>query len=62
MTAVRCPATCRDGVAGDFDAFAASFSQPGPRTLYDDYRRAQAQYWITVEDGVVVRIDEQYLP
>ncbi len=62
VTAVRCPTSCREGVAGDFDALAASFSQPGRRSLNDDYRGAQSQYWITVEDGVVVRIDEQYLP
>jgi hypothetical protein len=49
-------------VPGDFDAFAASFSQPGPRTLNDDYRGAQSQYWITVEDASSSGIDEQYLP
>lgn len=62
VTAVRCPTTCRDGVPGDFDALAASFDEPGPKFLTDDYRGAQSQYWITVEAGTVVRIDEQYLP
>ena len=32
------------------------------KTLQDEYRGSQSQYWITVRDGEVVAIDEQYLP
>jgi hypothetical protein len=32
------------------------------QTYADDYRGAQSQYWITVEEQFVVTIDEQYRP
>ena len=62
VTAVRCPDSCRDGVRGDFAGLARSFDDPGPKTLADDYRGPQSQYWVTVQDGVVTAIDEQYVP
>ena len=62
VTAVRCPSSCRDGVPGDLAGLAASFADARPRTLADPYRGALSQYWITVRDGRVVAIDEQYLP
>ncbi len=62
VTRVTCPDSCRDGVPGDYDRFAASFDEPAPQTLADEYRGSQSQYWITVRDGEVVEIDEQYLP
>lgn len=62
VTAVRCPAACREGVPGDYGRFVASFADARPRTLADDYRGPESQYWITVRRGEVVRIDEQYLP
>ncbi len=60
VTATRCP-LCRGGKPGKLADFLASFSKRG-QTYADDYRGAQAQYWITVEEQFVVTIDEQYRP
>ena len=62
VTHIQCPASCADGIPGQFDAFAASFADTGEKTLADEYRGAQSQYWITVREGEIVAIDEQYLP
>lgn len=62
VTAIRCPNSCTDGVPGNFRDFAASFEDGEPKTLADEYRGAASQYWITVEDGRVTAIDEQYVP
>jgi hypothetical protein len=62
VTAVRCPTSCREGVAGDFEAFASAFADGGQKSLLDDYRGARSQSWLEVSGGEVVRIDEQYLP
>lgn len=62
VTHIQCPDSCTDGISGQFDAFAASFGDTGEKTLLDEYRGAQSQYWVTVRDGEVVAIDEQYLP
>ena len=61
VTRVRCPGSCVDGAAGDFAGLAESFGRTGA-TLADDYRGAESQYWVTLRDGVVVAIDEQYVP
>ena len=60
ITARRCP-LCRKGRPGDLEDFLASFMKTG-QTYADPYRGAEAQYWLTIEDGTVVAIDEQYLP
>jgi hypothetical protein len=62
VTHIQCPDSCVEGIAGDFDAFAASFDDAGPPSLTDEYRGAASQYWVTIEDGDVAVIDEQYLP
>lgn len=62
VTAVRCPASCKDGVPGDYDGLVASFSTPGEKSLMDDYRGAKGHYWVTIDHGRVTAIDEQYLP
>ena len=62
VTHVQCPTSCSEGIPGQFDAFAASFDDTGEKTLQDEYRGSQSQYWITVRDGEVVAIDELYLP
>ena len=61
VTHVQCPTSCSEGLPGDFDAFAAAFKGQG-YTLNDEYRGAESQYWVTVDGGEVVAIDEQYLP
>jgi hypothetical protein len=61
VTHVQCPTSCTEGLRGDFAAFAASFEHTG-QTLNDEYRGAESQYWVTLADGEVVAIDEQYLP
>ena len=60
ITARRCP-LCRKGQPGNVDDFLGSFMKTG-QTYADPYRGAKSQYWLTIEDGAVVAIDEQYLP
>jgi hypothetical protein len=60
ITARRC-SLCRKGQPGDLEDFLASFMKTG-QTYADPYRGAKSQYWLTIEDGTVVAIDEQYLP
>lgn len=60
VTAIRCQ-LCRGGKPGNLTDFLASFSKRG-QTLGDDYRGAESQYWLTIEDGRVLSIDEQYRP
>lgn len=62
VTAVRCDGGCSQGHLGALGEFLASFSRKEPPTLADDYRGSHSQYWLTVADGRVVAIDEQYLP
>jgi hypothetical protein len=60
ITARRC-SLCRKGQPGDVGDFLASFTRKG-QTYADPYRGAESQYWLTIEDGTVVAIDEQYVP
>jgi hypothetical protein len=60
ITARRCH-LCRKGKPGNLADFLAAFSKQG-QTFADPYRGAQSQYWLTIEDGRVVAIDEQYVP
>jgi hypothetical protein len=60
ITARRC-SLCRNGQPGNLEDFLASFMKTG-QTYADPYRGAEAQYWLTIEDGTVVAIDEQYVP
>jgi hypothetical protein len=60
ITAKRC-SLCRDGKPGELGPFLASFSK-GPQTLADPYRGKYSLYWLTIENGEVVAIDEQYVP
>jgi hypothetical protein len=60
ITAKRCE-LCRHGRDGQLGPFLASFMQ-GRQTYADPYRGRYSQYWLTIEDGEVVAIDEQYLP
>ena len=61
ITARRCP-LCRKGQPGNVDDFLAAFMDPSVKTYADPYRGFRSQYWLTIEDGTVVAIDEQYLP
>jgi hypothetical protein len=60
ITAKRCD-LCRHGKPGELGAFLASFAK-GHQTYADPYRGKYALYWLTIEDGQVVAIDEQYVP
>ncbi len=60
VTATRCQ-LCRGGKPGKLEDFLASFSKRR-QTYADDYRGAESQYWIVVEEQLVVSIDEQYRP
>jgi hypothetical protein len=61
ITATRCP-VCRDGQPGKLQDFLDSFRGRGGRTYSDPYRGSASQYWLTVENGRVTAIDEQYRP
>jgi hypothetical protein len=60
ITARRCH-LCRDGQPGTVDDFLASFMRTA-QGYADPYRGAKSQYWLTIDDGTVVAIDEQYVP
>jgi len=60
ITAERCE-LCRHGQPGELGPFLAAFMQ-GRQTYAAPYRGKYAQYWLTIRDGEVVAIDEQYLP
>jgi hypothetical protein len=60
ITAKRCP-LCRNGKPGELGPFLASFMK-GRQTFADPYRGKYSLYWLTIEDGSVVAIDEQYVP
>lgn len=64
VTHVACKGDgCKEGIAGDFAAFASSFEgDPSRFTLEDTYRGSNSQYWVTISGGVVTAIEEQYLP
>ena len=48
---------------GDLTTFATAINSGEQVTVGDEvYLGALSQYWLTVNDGVVVRIEEQYLP
>ena len=61
VTANRCP-VCRDGQPGKLQDFLDSFRGRGGRTYSDPYRGSASQYWLTIKDGLVTAIDEQYRP
>ena len=61
ITANRCP-VCRDGQPGKLRDFLDSFRGRGGRTYSDPYRGSASQYWLTIKDGRVTAIDEQYRP
>jgi hypothetical protein len=61
ITAIRCP-VCRDGQPGKLQDFLDSFRGRGGRTYSEPYRGSASQYWLTIQDGRVIGIDEQYRP
>ena len=60
ITATRCP-LCRHGRPGELGPFLASFMQ-GRQTYAEPYRGKYGLYWLTIQDGAAVAIDEQYVP
>jgi hypothetical protein len=60
ITARRCD-LCRHGQPGQLGPFLAAFMK-GRQTYADPYRGKNGLYWLTIEDGEVVAIDEQYVP
>ena len=48
---------------GDLEVFAMALETGEPVTVGDDiYYGALSPYWLEVEEGLVVRIEDQYLP
>ena len=46
---------------GEIQPFVDAFATRHHR--WDEmYQGAESQYWLTVDDGVVVKIEEQFLP
>ena len=60
VTSVHC-SPCREGVHGKLGPFLASFLEPR-RGYGAPYRGEYGLYWLTIEDGQVVAIREQYVP
>jgi hypothetical protein len=60
ITAERCQ-LCRNGEPGNLVDFVEAFGNTR-QSYADPYRGADSLYWLTIEDGRVVRIDEQYRP
>ena len=60
ITAKRCQ-PCRNGQPGRLGPFLASFMK-GRQTYADPYRGKYSLYWLTIENGEVVAVDEQYVP
>ena len=60
ITAKRCPLCCH-GRDGQLGPFLASFMK-GRQTFADPYRGKYSLYWLTIRDGEVAAIDEQYVP
>jgi hypothetical protein len=60
ITAKRCP-LCRHGRDGELDPFLASFMKRR-QTFADPYRGKYSLYWLTIRNGEVAAIDEQYVP
>jgi hypothetical protein len=53
---------CETFFDGDMALFAEAIDQQGDVTDGDLIYRGQSQWWVTVEDGVVTVIEEQYSP
>ena len=62
VTHIHCNGGCREDLPGTLADLAASFADPEPKTLVDEYRGSESRYWVTVQDGEVAAIDELYLP
>jgi len=62
VTRIQCRGGCCEGLPGDVDGLAASFGAEDRSSLATDYRGSRSQYWITIEAGELIRIDEKYLP
>ena len=60
ITAKRC-SLCRKGRPGELGPFLAAFMK-GRQTFADPYRGSYGSYWLTIANGEVVAIDEQYVP
>jgi hypothetical protein len=50
---------CETKLSPDLATFASAFPGPGPT---DDFHGPMSPYWLTVKNGVIVKIEEQYLP
>lgn len=62
VTRINCSRGCSEGLLGDVDDLAASFGSEEGSNLMSEYRGSRSQYRVTVADGRVTRIDEQYVP
>jgi hypothetical protein len=54
---------CDQTFRGDLDDYAAAINGGAPVTVGDRvYQGTLSPHWLTVEDGTVTRIEEQFLP
>jgi hypothetical protein len=50
---------CDHTMSPNLGTFAQAFPGPGPT---DDFHGPNSSYWLTVQGGAIVKIEEQYLP
>jgi hypothetical protein len=50
---------CEHTLKPTLTTFAKAFPGPGPT---DDFHGLDSSYWLTVKNGAIVKIEEQYLP
>jgi hypothetical protein len=59
ISIVRWTNCCEDRLSPNLATFAQAFPGPGPT---DDFHGPNSAYWLTVKNGTIVKIEEQYLP
>jgi len=53
---------CCGLIHGELAPFAHGFEEPGGKTTTGNYRGGFSPYWLTVNDGRIAAIEEQFLP
>lgn len=62
VSRISCRGGCGPNAPGTLAGLSATFGREATSDLLSEYRGASSQYWVTLRDGTVVAIDEQYLP
>jgi hypothetical protein len=59
ISIIRWTNCCEDRLSPTLATFAQAFPGPGPT---DDFHGPNSAYWLTVKNGAIVKIEEQYFP